>query len=189
VWPSFVIQDLTQQLKFPFDQNIRLTPERIAEMLENFHTGKLEPELKSQPIPATQDESVYNLVGKEFDKVVMDESKDVFVEFYASWCGHCKRLKPTWDSLGDHFQGVKDRVVIAKMEAQENDIPPSVPFRVSGFPTLKFKPAGSTEFLDYDGDRSLESLIAFVEENAKNSLEAKAPVNESKPHVEVHEEL
>ena len=75
------------------------------------------------------------------------------------------------------------------MEAQENDIPPSAPFRVSGFPTLKFKPAGSTEFLDYDGDRSLESLIAFVEEKAKNSLEVKAPVNESKPPVEVHEEL
>ena len=56
------------------------------------------------------------------------------------------------------------------MEAQENDLPPSVPFRVSGFPTLKFKRAGSREFIDYEGDRSLESLIAFVEENAKNSL-------------------
>lgn len=57
------------------------------------------------------------------------------------------------------------------MEATENDIPASADFRVSGFPTLKFKKAGSREFLDYDGDRSLESLIAFVEENAKNSLE------------------
>lgn len=77
------------------------------------------------------------------------------------------------------------------MEAQENDIPPSAPFRVSGFPTLKFRQAGSKEFIDYDGDRSLESLIAFVEENAKNSLEAKAPVNESVPeeHAEVHDEL
>ena len=57
------------------------------------------------------------------------------------------------------------------MEATENDLPPTVPFRISGFPTLKFKPAGSRNFLDYDGDRSLESLIAFVEENAKTSLE------------------
>lgn len=56
------------------------------------------------------------------------------------------------------------------MEATENDLPPSIPFRVSGFPTLKFKQAGSREFLDYEGDRSLESLISFVEENAKNSL-------------------
>ena len=57
------------------------------------------------------------------------------------------------------------------MEATENDLPPSVNFKVAGFPTLKFKQAGSREFIDYDGDRSLESLIAFVEENAKNSLE------------------
>jgi len=57
------------------------------------------------------------------------------------------------------------------MEAQENDLPLSVPFRISGFPTLKFKPAGSKEFIDYEGDRSFESLVAFVEEHAKNSLE------------------
>lgn len=56
------------------------------------------------------------------------------------------------------------------MEAQDNDLPASVPFRVSGFPTLKFKPAGGRDFVDYEGDRSLESLIAFVEEHAKNSL-------------------
>jgi len=90
------------------------------------------------------------------------------------------------------------------MEATENDLPPSVPFRVSGFPTLKFKPAGSREFLDYEGDRSLESLVAFVEENAKNSLEAVLPQdseaqvpiggsNESVPEApaeaDVHDEL
>lgn len=60
--------------------------------------------------------------------------------------------------------------VSAKMEAQDNDLPPSVPFRVSGFPTLKFKRAGSRDFIDYEGDRSYESLISFIEEHAKNSL-------------------
>lgn len=58
------------------------------------------------------------------------------------------------------------------MEAQDNDLPASVPFRVSGFPTLKFKPAGGRDFVDYEGDRSLESLIAFIEEHAKNALAA-----------------
>jgi protein disulfide-isomerase A1 len=128
-WPSFVIQDMAQQLKYPFDQNIRITPERVAEHVELFHAGKLEPQLKSQPIPETQDESVFNLVNKQFDEIVFDDSKDVFVEFYATWwdvcfctfstsltdsrrCGHCKRLKPIWDSLGDHFADVKDRVVM-----------------------------------------------------------------------------
>jgi protein disulfide-isomerase A1 len=57
------------------------------------------------------------------------------------------------------------------MESTENDLPPSVDFRISGFPTLKFKPAGGTEFIDYEGDRSLESLISFVEKHAKNPIE------------------
>jgi protein disulfide-isomerase A1 len=88
------------------------------------------------------------------------------------------------------------------MEAQENDLPPSVPFRVSGFPTIKFKPAGSRDFLEYEGDRSLESLIAFVEEHAKNSLSpppedpAQVPLSDGNsteaapsPVHEVHVEL
>jgi protein disulfide-isomerase A1 len=57
------------------------------------------------------------------------------------------------------------------MEATENDIPPSAGFGVSGFPTIKFKKAGTRDFIDYNGDRSLEHLIAFVHENAKNPLD------------------
>lgn len=51
------------------------------------------------------------------------------------------------------------------MDATENDIPPQAGFRVSGFPTIKFRAAGTAEWIDYAGDRSLESLIEFVEEN------------------------
>ncbi len=57
------------------------------------------------------------------------------------------------------------------MEATENDLPASVPFRVTGFPTLKFKKAGTKEFIDYEGDRTLEGFMAFIEENAVNKLD------------------
>jgi protein disulfide-isomerase A1 len=72
------------------------------------------------------------------------------------------------------------------MDATENDLPPSVPFRVAGFPTLKFKAAGGREFEDYEGDRSLESLIEFVEAKAKNSIPAPKPA-EASPKVEDEE--
>ncbi|KAI9467005.1 protein disulfide isomerase [Lactarius psammicola] len=194
-WPSFVIQDLEKQHKYPLDQTTEVTTDAVKEWVNSFVTGTLQPTLKSQPIPESQDEAVYNLVGKEFDQVVFQDDKDVFVEFYASWCGHCKRLKPTWDTLGEHYAAVKDRVIIAKIDAPENDLPPSVPFRVAGFPTLKFKPAGSKDWIDYDGDRSLESLIAFVDENAKNSLQAPAKDESTPPqppvefHEQTHDEL
>ncbi|KAJ7638856.1 thioredoxin-like protein [Roridomyces roridus] len=196
-WPSFVLQDMARQLKYPLDQSKDVTPEAIESLISKYLDGELQPELKSQPIPETQDESVYNLVGKEFDKVVFDDSKDVFIEFYASWCGHCKRLKPIWDSLGDHYAPLKDTLTIVKMEAQENDLPPTVPFTIAGFPTLKFKKAGTREFIDYEGDRSYESLVAFLEEHAVNSLEMPeepavvADDSESAAQVvqDVHDEL
>ena len=84
-WPSFVLQDLSKQLKYPLDQNEAVTPELVDQLVEGYLEGKLEPSLKSQPIPETQDEDVFVLVEKQFEDVVFDDSKDVFVEFYAPW--------------------------------------------------------------------------------------------------------
>jgi len=84
-WPSLVIQDIEKQLKYPLDQSKEFTTETVESWVKQYLDGELQPQLKSQPIPANQDEPVYVLVGKTFDEVVYDDSKDVFVEFYATW--------------------------------------------------------------------------------------------------------
>jgi protein disulfide-isomerase A1 len=84
-WPSFVIQNLENQLKYPLDQNTEITTAVIKDWVESYIAGSLEPTLKSQPIPETQDEAVYTIVSKEFDKVVSQSDKYIFVEFFASW--------------------------------------------------------------------------------------------------------
>lgn len=41
------------------------------------------------------------VVAENFDSIVNDESKDVLIEFYAPWCGHCKNLEPKYKELGE----------------------------------------------------------------------------------------
>ena len=84
-WPAFVIQDVAKQLKYPLSQAKVVTPEAVDDWVGQYVAGKLEPQLKSQPIPEKQDGNVFVIVGKNFDELVLDDSKDVFLELYASW--------------------------------------------------------------------------------------------------------
>merc|ERR1711939_78023 len=190
-WPAFAIQNIQAMTKFPLDQSKTVDFKTVSQFASDFAAGKISPSIKSEPVPTVQDEPVYVLVADEWDKVVGDESKDLFVEFYAPWCGHCKRLKPIWDELGEKYADVRSKLMIAKFEATANDVPASAGFRVTGFPTIKFRPAGSKRWLSYQGDRSLENLVDFVESNAVNDLSvpdstsAEEPATEAKPHDEL----
>jgi len=116
---------------------------------------------KSEEIPEDWDKApVKVLVGKSLHNVVKS-NKHVFVEFYAPWCGHCKALAPTWDELGEKLKG-RDDIMIAKLEATANS-PDRV--QVRSYPTLILFKGSVSNQIKYDkGDRSLEGLVAFLEE-------------------------
>jgi len=92
----------------------------------------------------------------------MDATKDVLIEFYAPWCGHCKNLAPKFEKLGESFADTPT-IVIAKIDATEND----TPVDIRGFPTLMFYPADDkANPLTYEGDRTETAMAQFVRENA-----------------------
>ncbi|CAM9902156.1 unnamed protein product, partial [Laminaria digitata] len=92
--------------------------------------------------------------------------KDVLVEFYAPWCGHCKALAPKYDDLAAKLEGV-DSVVIAKMDSTENEIDVEG-VEVSGFPTLFFFPGKSKDTpLQYQGARETEDLAKYIMEKVR----------------------
>jgi len=114
---------------------------------------------KSEAIPEDNTGPVITLVGKNFEEIVYNkEGNPVFVEFYAPWCGHCKKLAPIWDELGTSIKADLPKVVIAKIDATANTLPDDI--SISGFPTLVlFQGKEQTVF---SGGRDVESLSTFL---------------------------
>jgi thioredoxin 1 len=57
----------------------------------------------------------------------------VLVDFWAEWCGPCRRIAPIVDELATQFEG---RATIGKMNVDENPNIPTSRFQVRGIPTL-----------------------------------------------------
>ncbi|PYI15587.1 putative disulfide isomerase [Aspergillus japonicus CBS 114.51] len=114
---------------------------------------------------AKEPSAVVMLTDESFAKVVGGE-KDVLVAFTAPWCGHCKSLAPTWETLAHDFAR-EANVVIAKVDAEgENSKATAKANGVTGYPTIKFFPRGSTEATVYNGARSEQAFIDFLNEHA-----------------------
>jgi len=163
--PTFRAIRLGEEMaKFkPEDDSV--TAENVEKFVSDFQEGKLKQHLMSEEIPEDWDkEPVKVLVGKNFHEVAMNAEKDVLVEFYAPWCGHCKQLVPIWDKLGEKYAD-HESIVIAKMDSTANELEE---VKVQGFPTIKLFKKGTNEIVDYNGDRTVEGFSNFLEEPPKD---------------------
>jgi len=171
--PKMVLGDMSgeggQMKKYPMDGPYE--PEAIKKFLTEALSGKMKPTLKSEAVaPEDTTGAVTVLKGTSFKELVIDNTNDVLVEFYAPWCGHCKKLAPIWDELGAKFKGKKDNIVIAKMDATANEIDVAG-VDVKGFPTIYFfKGSDKTKPIKYEEGRELDDLVKYLSKNAHNSF-------------------
>ncbi|PSC75600.1 disulfide isomerase-like 1-4 [Micractinium conductrix] len=165
--PQVVGFDSGAGKKFKFEGAV--TVEALTKFAEDVIEGKATKFFKSAAEPAEPlDKGVAVVTGNTVESIVKDAKKDVLLEVYAPWCGHCKSLAPIYEKLAKRFAKI-DSVVIAKMDGTENEHPD---IEASGYPTLMFFPAEEgAEPIPYDGGRTLGEMTKFIKKNAKVPFE------------------
>ncbi|OAL55738.1 thioredoxin-domain-containing protein, partial [Pyrenochaeta sp. DS3sAY3a] len=114
--------------------------------------------------------SVLQINGMDYDRLIAKSNYTSIVEFYAPWCGHCKNLKPAYETAAKSLAG------IAKVAAVNCDEEMNKPFcgqmGVQGFPTLKLvrpsKKPGKPTVEDYQGPRSAKGIVDAVKDKVPN---------------------
>uniref|UniRef100_UPI00358ED6AB protein disulfide-isomerase A4 isoform X2 n=1 Tax=Myxine glutinosa TaxID=7769 RepID=UPI00358ED6AB len=144
---------------------VEFDSDALQDFVLAFKKGQLKPVIRSQPVPKTQKGPVHVVVGKTFERIVLDPSRHVLLELYAPWCGHCKKLQPVYEHLASQLSG-RDDLIVAKMDATANDILHEA-YKSEGFPTILLALRGRKDSpVKFEGEnRDLESLSMFVEEH------------------------
>ncbi|XP_017722574.1 PREDICTED: protein disulfide-isomerase TMX3 isoform X3 [Rhinopithecus bieti] len=105
------------------------------------------------------------VVGKGFVEDLDESFKenrndDIWlVDFYAPWCGHCKKLEPIWNEVGLEMKSIGSPVKVGKMDATSYSSIASE-FGVRGYPTIKLL-KGDLAY-NYRGPRTKDDIIEFA---------------------------
>ena len=144
------------------DEDIKIDKDALNEKLKD--KGVTVDSIEK--VTAVEEENhVLVLTDDNFDDVI-NANEFILVEFYAPWCGHCKKLVPTYDELGEKM--ADEEVEIVKMDATANDVPAG--FNVRGFPTLFWYPKDTKKAVSYDGGRELDDFVKYIAEKATDEL-------------------
>lgn len=120
-------------------------------------------DLKSQEDPTDQVET-YTIVGKTWEKITQDPSKDVFVFYYAYWCRECMQLAVIWDELADYVKD-SDDVMIAKFNTPENEVDG---LKIAKFPSMRLYTKENKKGIEFKDEHSMENYKIFLNQHSSN---------------------
>ncbi|CAN8233296.1 unnamed protein product [Cochlearia groenlandica] len=104
------------------------------------------------------DGTVIELTDSNFDSAI-SKFDCIFVDFYAPWCGHCKRLNPELDAAAPILSKLKQPIIIAKLNADKYSRL-ARNLDIDAFPTLMLYNHGVP--MEYYGPRKADLLVRYL---------------------------
>ncbi len=105
-------------------------------------------------------ESIKHVTDASFEADVLKSDLPVLVDYWAAWCGPCKMIAPLLDDAANQYKG---RVIIAKVNVDENP-ETAAKFGIRGIPTLMLFKDGKAAATKV-GALSKSQLSAFLDES------------------------
>ncbi|CAM9595691.1 unnamed protein product [Ectocarpus sp. 6 AP-2014] len=103
--------------------------------------------------------AVVDLTENNFKEMVLDSDEMWLVEFFAPWCGHCKKLEPEWESAAGQLSGSVNLGAVDATQATNL----AQKYGVQGYPTIKAFPAGpKKKAQDYNGPREAAGIVDYA---------------------------
>lgn len=152
-----------------------VSAEKIVSFVTDYESTRLRPWMKSEPEPSPEDMrgAVLPLVGTTFTATIQNENEDVLVDFFAPWCGHCRKFEPQYKQLAKRLKHVKS-LRIAKIDATRNEVEG---VQIAGFPTVILFPAGKhpKPHIVYHGSREPDDMIAWLHQECSIKFDDRPP--------------
>lgn len=115
---------------------------------------------KSEPSASAE------LTSSNFDELVLKSKELWVVEFFAPWCGHCKKLAPEWKKAAKNLKG-KVKLGHVDCDAEKSLMSR---YNVQGFPTILVFGVDKDSPIPYEGARTASAIESFALEQLETNV-------------------
>ncbi|KAI6689413.1 hypothetical protein NL676_026241 [Syzygium grande] len=115
---------------------------------------------------AAAEEFVLTLDHSNFSDTV-SKHDFIVVEFYAPWCGHCKKLAPEYEKAASALSSHDPPIALAKIDANEEaNKELASEYDIKGFPTIKILRKGGKIIQEYKGPREADGIVTYLKKQS-----------------------
>lgn len=160
-------------------KNEKLIFKEIKEFIDKFYSGQIERKILSQNLKDAEKEQkkyaneieidsvVKTVVRDTFVDEVLNNTKDVMVNFYTDWCEPCHEFMPFFEKEAIYLNQNPD-LVFAKIDMSKNTVDGT---KVNDFPTFKFYPGlDKHNPVEYYGNAIYAEMSEFIKKYANSTI-------------------